>query len=241
MASIGPGITIGGGISFTNPPPYVTQNLSLYYDPSNSISYPGSGNTVYDLSGNGLNGTMSNVTYTNPYFSFNGINSGITVLDNVLLEPGTGSFSIEMWYNMSFPSGDQYLLSKWTAPYNFNQLSYAIVRTSSNATYSWWGNGSTAVQNTQNGLTVDQWVQFVWVWSQSPKKIFVYANSSLTRLDDQNFTSILNSSTPITIGSLGGSALFYSGKIGVIRMYNKALSGVEVTKNWNATKSLYGL
>jgi hypothetical protein len=33
----------------------VTTNLVLYYDPSNSSSYSGSGTTINDLSGNGLN------------------------------------------------------------------------------------------------------------------------------------------------------------------------------------------
>jgi hypothetical protein len=34
---------------------FTTDGLVLYYDPSSASSYPGSGTTITDLSGNGLN------------------------------------------------------------------------------------------------------------------------------------------------------------------------------------------
>ena len=61
----------------------VLTNLVLYYDPSNSSSYSGTGTTVNDLSGNGLNGAMSNITFTSPYFAYNGTSSQVQVADNV--------------------------------------------------------------------------------------------------------------------------------------------------------------
>ena len=36
----------------------VTSGLEIYYDPSNAASYPGSGNTLYDLSPSGVNATL---------------------------------------------------------------------------------------------------------------------------------------------------------------------------------------
>ena len=39
----------------------------------------------------------------------------------------------------------------------------------------------------------------------------------------------------------GTTAGWYSGRFGIIRVYNRALSGAEVLSNYNSTKALYGL
>lgn len=67
---------------------HVSESLALYYDTTDPLSYSGSGSVVYDLSGNALSGSLSNVSYTNPYFNFNGSSSQVTILDNAKLEPG---------------------------------------------------------------------------------------------------------------------------------------------------------
>ena len=64
---------------------YVSESLALCYDTADSLTYDGSGSVVYDLSGNGLSGSLSNVSYTNPYFNFNGSSSQIAISDNVKL------------------------------------------------------------------------------------------------------------------------------------------------------------
>ena len=50
-------------------PKIITNGLIGHWDSSNLKSYPGSGTTWYDLSGNGYNATMSNVTYSSGYMS----------------------------------------------------------------------------------------------------------------------------------------------------------------------------
>jgi len=53
---------------------FVDTNLVLYFDPNKDLNYPSS---ISDLSGNSLNGTLSNNTFTAPYLTFNGSNSDI--------------------------------------------------------------------------------------------------------------------------------------------------------------------
>jgi hypothetical protein len=106
---IGQGITVDGGISIFDTPvvdSFVQSGLVLYFDPSNTSSYSGTGTNVNDLSGNSRNGTMSNITHTNPYFVYNGTSSQISVADNALLEPGSGSFSMEVWVNQNAAGND---------------------------------------------------------------------------------------------------------------------------------------
>lgn len=42
----------------------ITQNLAIWLDANNSASYPGTGTTVTDLSGNGYTNTLTGATYT---------------------------------------------------------------------------------------------------------------------------------------------------------------------------------
>jgi hypothetical protein len=67
---------------------YVTSGLVLYWDASVAASYPGSGSTIFDLSGNGNNGTLYNgVAYTSsvPTLVFTAASS------QYVLGPTTGS------------------------------------------------------------------------------------------------------------------------------------------------------
>ena len=58
-------------------PTIVPDGLVMYFDPANSRSSVGSGNTIYDLTGFGNDGTLTN----GPTFS--GLNKGIIVLDGI--------------------------------------------------------------------------------------------------------------------------------------------------------------
>lgn len=245
--SINGGVTLGGGVSLNAvpagppPAPYVTDGLVLYFDPSNSSSYPGTGTTVFDLSGNNLNGTMTNVSWTSPYFLFNypSTNASISVPDNSLLEPGAGSYSIEMWFSPGLQDGNQLMMCKGTFN-TFSDLSYAVVRSFGTVNYSWWSSGSSPAQNTQSGMIANDWYQRVYVLSRAPQELYLYDNGVKIRTNSHSLGSINNLADPLYIGSRNGTSDFFAGRIGAIRLYNRALSGAEITQNWNVTKSLYG-
>ena len=75
----------------------ITNNTSdpvLYFDPNNKTSYSESGSTVNDLTTYDNDGTLSNVSHTDPYFSFNGSSSNISVVDANTLEPEAEIFQL---------------------------------------------------------------------------------------------------------------------------------------------------
>ena len=113
----------------------ILSNLVLYFDPSNSSSYPGSGTTITDLSDSGLSGTMSNITYTSPYFTYNGSNSQVSIADNSVLEPESGDFTIETWFYASNITGGKVILGKFDNGGLAADVSYSI-RTSSARLYA---------------------------------------------------------------------------------------------------------
>ena len=62
---------------FLDPPGFTTDGLVLYWDAGNQDSYPGTGAYIYDLSGNGNNGSLVNGV------SFNTANGGVLEFDGL--------------------------------------------------------------------------------------------------------------------------------------------------------------
>ena len=236
-------------ISFLKPVQFspVLSNLVLYYDPSNSSSYSGSGTTINDLSGNGLNGTMSNISFTSPYFSYNGSSSQVSVADNSLLEPGSGDWTMEVWVNQSVSGGDV-VLGKFDNGGLSADVSYSI-RTTGTAYYAQMGSGSGSgstliIDSTDYTGTIDSWSQIVYVFKNgATKTLQTFVNGSSIGTVNHSLSSILNTSNNLYIGSYnnGEYPQWFDGKIGIVRLYSSALTSAEALQNYNADKSKYGL
>jgi len=225
----------------------VTTGLVLYFDPSKSASYSGSGTTINDLSGNGLNGTMSNISFTSPYFSYNGANSQIAITDNASLEPGSGNWTMEAWVNQN-ATGNDVVIGKFDPGGLSQDVSYSI-RTTSSTYYSQWGSGSGSgaslyINSTNHVGTVNTWYQLVYVFKNGvTKTLETFVNGASIGSVSHSLSSILNTSANLYIGSYnnGEYAQYFDGKIGVTRLYNTALTSTEVLRNYNADRNKYGL
>jgi hypothetical protein len=230
------GFSITPNIPITN---VVLSNLVLYFDPSNSSSYPGSGTTITDLSNSGLSGTMTNITYTSPYFTYNGSSSQISVADNALLEPGSGDWTMEVWVNQSV-SGNDVVLGKFSTG---GTASYAI-RTVGTTYYAQLGS-SLGVQNSTFQVgTIGTWYQLVYVFTNvADNTLQTFVNGSSIGSLGHSLTSIINTTNPLYIGSFNGGVFtqWFDGRIGITRLYNAALTSTQVLQNFNADKSKYGL
>jgi hypothetical protein len=77
----------------------VTNGLVLNIDPSKNTSYPGIGNTIYDLSGSGINGTLINSP------SFSALNGGQINM------PGSSKY-IDLGQNFNF-TFENFSISHW--------------------------------------------------------------------------------------------------------------------------------
>ena len=220
-------------------------NLVLYYDPSNTASYPGTGTALTNLASSSLNGTTSNISYTSPYFTYNGSSSQVSVADNASLEPGSGDFTMEAWVNQSV-SGNDVVLGKFDNGGLSLDVSYSI-RTTGTTFYaqlgSGSGSGSTLFVNSTNHVgTVNTWYQLVYVFKNGgTKTLETFVNGTSIGTVNHSLASILNSSNPLYIGSYNGGEFsqWFDGKIGVVRMYNKALTAEEVLVNYVADKEKY--
>jgi hypothetical protein len=226
-------------------PNHVTSNLVLYFDPSNPSSYSGSGDVINDLSGNGLNGTMSNISYTSPYFTYNGTSSNIIVADNALLEPGGGDWSIEFWVNHSVITGSSRVLISKTDGGGGGDWGYGLRTSNIGNTFVEIGSGTTSTTSPFSTLSINTWYHVVGVWTNvATNTLVLYVNGVSIGTRFHSFASVKNTTSPLSIGSFGDGSAFgqwLNGRMGIVRMYNKALTFSEVSQNFNADKSKYGL
>jgi hypothetical protein len=224
---------------------FVVDNLKLYFNPASYLSYPSSGTTVTDLTGNSLNGTLSNITFTNPYFTFNGSNSQIVITDNSLLEPGSGDWTMEVWINVSNFTGSRVVLGKIAPGGNSSDISYAIRILNGNIRADFNSGAFSAVSTANYALTLNTWYQFTYVFNNvSNNNIISYVNGQFSSTTTHSYTSLQNTSTNLHLGSYNGGATFqqwFSGKMGIVRIYSSALSDSDVLQNYNANAELYGL
>jgi hypothetical protein len=219
-----------------------TDNLVLHFNPGMTESYSGTGTSLIDLSGNGLNGTMSNLSYTNPTFTFNGSSSQVNIADNAALEPGTGSWTIEVWFNTADENGT--VLGKYNNGGNSANISYALRLTGSNSIRADFSNGTTAQVTDNFTFNPNTWVQMVYVWDKTNNNIYTYSNGALKQTKAISISGgILNASTNLYLGSYNGGeySQYFNGKMGIVRLYKKALSATEVLKNYDASKANYGI
>ena len=224
-------------------PSSVTSNLVLWYDPSNSVSYPGSGSTITNLASTSLNGTISNATYTSPYLTYNGSSSQINIADNALLEPGTGDWTMEAWVYLSSSSGSKVVLGKFDPGGLSADVSYSI-RIQGVGIYAQIGNGSTVVDTALYTLPLNTWTHVTYVWKNvATNSLEAYINGVSVGSVSHSFSSILNTSANLYIGSYNGGeySQYMNGRIGITRLYSAALTSAQVLQNYNADKSKYGL
>ena len=225
----------------------VTNGLVLYYDPSNSSSYPGTGTTINSLAPTNLTGAMSNITFTNPYFSYNGTSSQISVADNALLEPGSGSFTMEVWVNQNV-SGNDVVLGKFNPGGAAQNVGYSI-RTTGTSYYaqlaSGSGSGSTLFINSTTYVgTLNTWYQLIYVFTNgATKTLQTFVNGSSIGTVNHSLASILNTTTNLYIGSYnnGEYPQWFDGRIGITRLYNSALTSSQVSQNFNTNRAIYGI
>ena len=211
----------------------VNQGLSVYYDFSNPNSYPGSGTTVYDLSGYSNNGTLTN----GPTFSTN--NGGALVFDGVddyVQFTSTYAGTICIW-----GIGD--------AGYTGENLNALIGVTET-------GDGALRMAG-GSFRGIDP--RFQWNGGDSndyqfgyPNQFMINGTSSLVT-DGNGFFTIPNNRTltqNFFIGAIGNRNVstishnfmgrVFKGKIFKVMIYNRQLTNAELLQNYNAAKAQYG-
>jgi hypothetical protein len=217
-------------------PEIVENGLVLSLDAGNTKSYPGSGSTWFDLSGNGRNATLFNSptfdSNNGGSFIFDGVDDWARATDNGI---GTGStlpHSIEMWVNFNVLTSTRW----WLAVLGqFGAGAHHWIGTSPTATQ--FGTWSANCQRSPNLIGINNWLHVTS--SYDGTNLILYVNNTATASCVANGFNFTNSD--FTIGLRIGSENYFNGKVSIARIYNRALSASEIQQNFIATRSRFGI
>jgi hypothetical protein len=227
----------GGGISVRTAASslnIVTSGLVMHLDAGKPASYPGSGTTWTDLTGNGNDATLSNGP------TYDSANGGRIIFDGSndwgpLLSARTGfSFgsspgSVSGWGKTASTSGIQWIFS-YGNPANGQARFVGIV----NNTYYAGGYNDDL---TASGVVADTWFNICETYDGTYARLYI--NGSLVTGPTAKSWNTIDSYA--NVGAQAGGSDYWYGSIAQVLVYNTALSDSEVLQNFNALKARFGL
>jgi hypothetical protein len=228
----------------------VTNGLVLNLDAAKVDSYPGTGTTWRDLSGNNNNGTLIN----GPTFSgigkqaaivFDGVDDYVNDVGNVSafsFIQNTGIFTISTWVKPAVLNKTHYFLGNTPTSvekgfyYGFhssNGLDFVIMRGNS---------GSPVLSFTAASfISTTDWVNITAVGNGSTVTLYKNGSSFQTSTGMSNFPTG-DSTRVLNVGRITNfSPETFQGSISVSQIYNRPLSAAEVSQNFNALRGRYGI
>jgi hypothetical protein len=216
----------------------VRDGLVLNLDAAKRDSYPGTGTTWRDISGNQNNGTLVNGP------TFNAGNGGSIVFDGVddyvqnnfiaTTSIGSGNeFTMSCVFKTSqnlqqmligCPNTPRFYMSL------FNRTGVLIVH---------WGIGNNNNSDTSSTI-LNINIIYNYTYTYDGNTVYSYLNGIL--VDTNTIGTQIYNSNPLRIGKYTDLApLQLSGNTYQTLIYNRALTAQEVLQNYNATKGRYGL
>jgi hypothetical protein len=219
-------------------------------DAANVKSYPGTGTTWSDLSGNGNNGTLTN----GPTFDSN--NVGSIVFDGVDDFAGlpydsywnenvfgtATNFSIECWYKPDLFMNWDTIIEKSESPGWYSRPEGASIWTNVSG---FQGVFSSGVDSNPLGsyviisypTAILKWYHVCFTGDGTTLRLYVDGIQRAT-------SAIANRSVEVYNGSVGprfGRRAYMDGSLSIARFYTRGLSASEIQQNFEATRSRYGI
>ena len=232
----------------------VTSNLLMFYDYRNYNSYPGTGTSVYDASGNGLTGTIYNSpvfthstspgTVTNGFFSFVAGSSQYQSVPTFNTEFSQG-------FSISFLADFGSEANNWERVIdlgNGNQSGNILMGRSGGTndlfleTYAYTGAnnaGSNGFCKVVGAIPVNSGVNaWTMVIAANGASCAVYKNGvsqsvTFSGVDISPVDNINRTTNYIGRSNWSGDS-YFEGKIYSVAIYNRALSASEATQNSNS-------
>ena len=236
----------------------VTNGLVLALDAGSKKSYPGSGNTWYDLTSNNHDVTLINSPSFNSdgFISFNGTDQRGEQNGLPSVDLSTDYYTIELWFKqVSLPTAGIDSSGDTGGPLygarlgsDYQLFVYAASSGQSNLGVSYDDSRNNANHRTEKSVVANEWVQFVHVGipyvenGYNRGKFKYYVNGILDH--DTTTSSDSNGYYVPTTFYIAYDARFGDyGEVdmSIIRRYDRELSAQEVLQNYNAQKSRFGL
>jgi len=213
----------------------------LCLDAGSRLSYPGSGTTWTDLSGNGNTGTLTNGP------TYDSANSGSIVFDGAddyvqstaLPFINQNPKTLSAWVRVDGGSGANRMILSEDANSSFG-LGSAIYVSTANM-FRGWGQDASYVINSTTSPVLGLWYHVALTYSGNSGQNKMFVNGIL-----ENTVAVggetSRSALPLQIGRWPASgSLYFNGLISSVSIYNRALSAAEISTNFNLLRGRYGI
>ena len=235
-------------------PNIVTKDLVMAVDCDAVKSYPGSGTTLFDLTGNSNDITLQNgASISNGKASFDGTDDNAKVADTTMLEyTPTDSFTVMAVFSLTtietlVIDGVNYdtnvtLLGRGSTS---GAVGLGLRRAASNGQLSIYA-GSRGVSQITNAYNIDANRIYCTTFSYTPTIQKLYVNGEFQSSSDTSAGA--GGSFQDTFWAVfypravpGGNGKYGEGDFYLGRMYSRELTAEEVKQNYNGLKTRFGL
>lgn len=224
----------------------VTSGLVLYLDAGDTNSYPGSGTTWTDLSGNSNNATLvSGSSFSNGGIVFDGVDDYVSVTETANMTPSVFSFDVKVKVNSNTNTTYgaaynywQYILFRQNINNIVNFDAFALIYNESSGKFATYTHIPSyvmlaSVSSISLGTTYHVCVTY------DTNLIKLYINGVLDNNVAKGVGMNYNSGHTLKLGRTvpaGGGTWdsAFNGTIYKVKFYNKVLSASEVLQNYNA-------
>ena len=220
-------------------PNIVTDGLVFALDPGSERCYPGTGTATYNIINNATGSLANGASYVSingGAFDFDGTDDFISFPDDTNLNNQT--LTMESWVQFdSTLFQDAFLFEKGQVNTQYS----TFLTTGATLIFRTW---SLSTVDLYLGMTTytsaGLWTHITCTYGAGAK--YIYVNGVLRATLTGLTGTIPTNTTGLFLGAYGpGNGYFMDGKIAVSRVYNKALTQAEVSQNFNAQKSRFGL
>jgi hypothetical protein len=241
-------------MALSHGPPIVTNGLVLALDAADRNSYPGSGTTWTDLSGNGNTGTLTNgPTYSSSNggsIAFDGVddyvqintNSSLQISTEVtitsIVKPGVIGNNKVRLIDTNIPSG---------ISVSGSMISLKVGTTSPYQDISWFISDGSSYYEVRRSTSIITSTSIPYVitvrWRKSDGSASIFVNG----IETSYASSVTFTGTPGTltnsmmIGFLPGYGLYGNQTIYTTHLYNRYLSNAEISQNFNALRGRFNI
>ena len=215
------------GISYN--PRIVTDGLVLALDAGNTKSYPGSGTTWTDLSGNSNTGTLQNSpTYSSANggsLVFNGTNNYISLTSTIIADTPSSFFA---WVYRNDSTTVDVIFGE-------NGRYSGLLLTTDGRLHFLSQTGGAQIESASSIISNTSWY-YVGVTRGSTDKLYLNGQQVASGTNAQSRNVKID-----YIGQTNTTSDYFNGRISNATVYNRELSVAEVSQNYNALRSRYGI
>lgn len=223
-------------------PDIIREDLVFYVDAGASTSYPGTGSTWSDLSGNGYDLTLTNGPTWNSdgYFS-NDADSYFTGAGGVEIPQGADPYSIGVWARQTSiwaPNGGGGLISVggFDESYESN-----VIRTEGSLgdfRHYWW---NLDITGSDNSIALGEWFYVVGQWDGTTTRTLWINGQEVSSDIPWTPINVTETTIQVSAGSItGGFNEYQQGDVAAAFVYDRPLTAEEIEQNYQVFQARYG-